>query len=103
MIPYIIVSLWFEGRLSQEPQPLRVNTSILFLDRFRHMWYHAAGRADAKLHSYLWPVWQIRQRKKGKKNDLIKQMSEKQPYYKPSKQPKAKKKSIIKKKRLVDY
>lgn len=44
------------------------------------MWYLEAGGADAKLHSHLWPIWQqIRRRKKGKKPDLIRQMSEKQP------------------------
>lgn len=58
--------------MTQETQPLTVNTHVPFLERFRHMWYQEARRADTKQYTDLRPAWQqIRERKKGKKNDPI--------------------------------
>lgn len=70
MKPYIRASL----KLTQETQP-----HVPFLERFRHMWYHEARSTDPNRYTDLRPAWQqIRERKKGKKNDLIRQMSERE-------------------------
>lgn len=77
MIPYIIVSLRFKARLSQQPKPLRVTTNILLLDRFRHS--DIMQQEEVMINFILiFGPYDNRLDRERKKNDLTTQMSIKQ-------------------------